>query len=121
MIVGDAMTRSMDPNSAEAKSLNFRCLDANFGNSGGTGKPGTDSHELPAGPCAGGIRSQINFPTLVIFFSYTCSSSKCSNTIFRCWDGVNLDSPDHKVHLNSFMLLSETHSFHNLEPYRLSI
>ena len=63
MIVGDPMTRTFDPNSAEATSLNFRCLDANYGNGGVVGAPGTDSNQLPNKPCAGGIRSQINFPT----------------------------------------------------------
>lgn len=66
MIVGNAMLRSFNSGSQEATSLNFRCLDANYGNSGVTGKPGSDSNALPAGPFAGGIRSQIVFPTSVI-------------------------------------------------------
>ncbi|KAJ3508992.1 hypothetical protein NLJ89_g5458 [Agrocybe chaxingu] len=77
MIVGDAMVRSMNTSSPEATSLNFRCLDANYGNGGVVGAPGTDSNALPAKLCAGGICSQIVFPT--------------------CWEGVNLDSADHKI------------------------
>jgi hypothetical protein len=38
-----------------------------------------DSEEFPKGMCGGGIRSIITFPT--------------------CWDGVNLDSPDHRSHM----------------------
>jgi len=63
MIVGDAMTRSFDRSNPEATSLNFRCLDANGGNGGVTGKPGSDSNQLPDHPCEGGIRSQIVFPS----------------------------------------------------------
>ncbi|CAA7258583.1 unnamed protein product [Cyclocybe aegerita] len=79
MIVRDAMVRTMNTSSPEATSLNFRCLDANYGNGGVVGAPGTDSNALPTQPCAGGIRSQIVFPA--------------------CWDGINLDSPDHKSHV----------------------
>jgi len=79
MIVGDAMVRTLDTSSPEAKSLNFRCLDANGGNSGTSGKPGSDSNQLPDHICEGGIRSQIIFPS--------------------CWDGVNLDSANHKSHV----------------------
>ena len=57
------MLRAFNSSDAEANSLNFRCLDANYGNSGVVGNPGTDSHILPSKPCAGGIRSQIIFPT----------------------------------------------------------
>jgi hypothetical protein len=38
-----------------------------------------DAEEFPKGVCGGGIRSVITFPT--------------------CWDGVNLDSPDHRSHV----------------------
>ncbi|KAH9481042.1 Endo-1,4-beta-xylanase D [Psilocybe cubensis] len=78
MIVGNPFLRQYDPNSAEANSLNFRCLTENYGNGGVVGTPGSDSHTLPNQPCSGGIRSQIVFPT--------------------CWDGINLDTPDHKSH-----------------------
>lgn len=79
MIVGDPMVRTMNSSNPEALSMNFRCLDANGGNGGVSGDPGTDSNTLASKPCASGIRSQINFPT--------------------CWDGVNLDSPNHKSHV----------------------
>jgi hypothetical protein len=83
MIVGDPMLRSMNTSSAESKSLTFRCFAANFGNNrsapGGGLNSGEDSYNLPNKKCTGGIRAQIYFPT--------------------CWDGKNLDSPDHKSHM----------------------
>ena len=45
---------------------------------GSFGTNTNDSH-FPTQPCLGGIRSNIFFPT--------------------CWDGINLDSPDHKSHV----------------------
>jgi hypothetical protein len=61
----------------------FRCYNAkNFG--GDNGAPCSDktvdSVELPNKACPGGIRTTIRFPT--------------------CWDGVNLDSPDHMTHVS---------------------
>jgi hypothetical protein len=38
-----------------------------------------DAEEFPNGFCGGGIRTVVTFPT--------------------CWDGVNLDSPDHRSHM----------------------
>lgn len=83
MTVGDPMARKMrdtDPNSTRAKATNFRCFQ---GSSSGPGvAPGNspgDSVELPKQICTGGIRSNIYFP--------------------QCWDGVNLDSPDHQSHV----------------------
>jgi hypothetical protein len=38
-----------------------------------------DAQTLPKSFCEGGIRSVITFPT--------------------CWDGKNIDSPDHKTHI----------------------
>ncbi|XDG05584.1 hypothetical protein ABKA04_005199 [Annulohypoxylon sp. FPYF3050] len=40
---------------------------------------GSDTQSLPPKPCKGGIRTTITFPT--------------------CWDGKNVDSPDHKSHV----------------------
>lgn len=41
--------------------------------------PKYDTDHFPTQPCAGGIRSNIIFP--------------------QCWDGKNLDSPDHRAHV----------------------
>ncbi|KAJ3522357.1 hypothetical protein NMY22_g11926 [Coprinellus aureogranulatus] len=79
MIVGDPMLRSFNSSSGDANNLNFRCLSAGGGNGGTSGAPGTDTRNLPAKPCAGGIRSEIVFPS--------------------CWDGVNLDTPNHRSHM----------------------
>ncbi|KAF2114297.1 hypothetical protein BDV96DRAFT_547345 [Lophiotrema nucula] len=79
MFVGDPTRRTADPNLKRQNC--FRCYSGpNFG--GDTAAPcqGTnDFTGFPPSPCAGGIRSNILFPT--------------------CWDGVNLDSPDHKQHI----------------------
>ncbi|KAF6758264.1 hypothetical protein DFP72DRAFT_808158 [Ephemerocybe angulata] len=79
MIIGDPMLRTFNASNEESNHLNFRCLSAGGGNGGTSGAPGTDTRDLPAKACAGGIRSEIVFPS--------------------CWDGVNLDPPDHKSHM----------------------
>jgi len=61
----------------------FRCYNApNFG--GDNGAPCSDktvdSVNLPNKACPGGIRTTVRFPT--------------------CWDGVNLDSPNHSTHVS---------------------
>ncbi|KAH7380543.1 hypothetical protein DE146DRAFT_730097 [Phaeosphaeria sp. MPI-PUGE-AT-0046c] len=74
MLAGDA--GAITPGSA--RKVCHRCMpktgDASNIN---CGKP--DGEEFPTKMCEGGIRSVITFPT--------------------CWDGVNLDSPDHRSHL----------------------
>ncbi|KAF2458108.1 hypothetical protein BDY21DRAFT_371012 [Lineolata rhizophorae] len=78
MLVGDPNERTYT-DSLESRQLSFRCFDANFGGEAGAPGTGADTRELPNRPCLGGIRSNIFFPT--------------------CWDGVNLDSPDHRSHV----------------------
>ncbi|PGH14777.1 hypothetical protein AJ79_02793 [Helicocarpus griseus UAMH5409] len=78
MLVGDPMKRTFD-DSLESRQLSFRCFEENFGGEAGAPGTGQDTRELPNRPCPGGIRSNIFFPT--------------------CWDGVNVDSPDHKSHV----------------------
>jgi hypothetical protein len=80
MLVGDPTRRTADPNMKRQNC--FRCYTGpNFG--GDTSAPCQDGKidfaGLPTTPCKGGIRSNIHFPT--------------------CWDGKNLDSPDHKSHV----------------------
>jgi hypothetical protein len=81
MIVGDPMIRSFNNDSTEARMLSYRCFDTNFGGNPGNQHPGTglDTHTLPNRVCNGGIRANTFFPS--------------------CWDGKNLDSPDHKSHM----------------------
>ncbi|KAF9522947.1 hypothetical protein CPB83DRAFT_863686 [Crepidotus variabilis] len=83
MTVGNAQRRSgsSKPANGPERSLSFRCFGSDPYNMG-DGTPGsgsTDSFDLPKQPCAGGIRSNIYFPT--------------------CWDGKNTDSPDHQSHV----------------------
>jgi hypothetical protein len=53
----------------EQKAISFACL----------GVPGPETHSIPNTNCPSGLRAQVFFPS--------------------CWDGVNLDSPDHKSHM----------------------
>ncbi|KAF1978967.1 hypothetical protein BU23DRAFT_577165 [Bimuria novae-zelandiae CBS 107.79] len=78
MILGDPGRRT-DIQDHDARGLSFRCWGENFTNS--IGAPGTnqDTRDFPKQPFKGGIRANHFFPT--------------------CWDGVNLDSPDHKSHV----------------------
>ncbi|RXW18784.1 hypothetical protein EST38_g7070 [Candolleomyces aberdarensis] len=81
MRVGNPMRRrnDIDPSSTEATATSFRCF---VGSDPGVGLPGSgpaDSFEFPSVPCSGGIRSNIYFP--------------------QCWNGVDLDSPDHESHV----------------------
>ncbi|KAJ4287940.1 hypothetical protein N0V90_011955 [Kalmusia sp. IMI 367209] len=74
MLVGDAAADKAQP----ARKVCHRCMPATGDNKNiNCGSP--DTQELPKSTCAGGIRTIITFPT--------------------CWDGKNLDSPDHKSHL----------------------
>ena len=55
----------------DAKAISFACLGGN--------QPETNN--IPNYNCPGGLRAQVFFPA--------------------CWDGKNLDSPDHKSHMVS--------------------
>lgn len=81
MLVGDANARTKVGNGRKTQSC-FRCYNApNFGgdNAAPCQDATLDTEELPNKACLGGIRSNILYPT--------------------CWDGKNLDSPDHKSHV----------------------
>ncbi|KAF2472754.1 uncharacterized protein BDR25DRAFT_312663 [Lindgomyces ingoldianus] len=74
MLVGDALAKSP----GAARKVCHRCMPASGDKSNiNCGSP--DAQTLPKEMCAGGIRSVITFPT--------------------CWDGKNLDSPDHESHI----------------------
>lgn len=74
MLVGDAARRETGP----SRKVCHRCMPKS-GDLSHLNCAGTDSQALPAAPCVGGIRTVITFPT--------------------CWDGKNLDSPDHMSHV----------------------
>jgi len=78
MVVGESTLRAAK---SEQKQLCHRC-ETNMAQNpfGGAPCTGTDTAALPTGICGGGIRATITFPT--------------------CWDGVNLDSADHKSHVS---------------------
>jgi hypothetical protein len=78
MLAGDPNLRTINGTSP---GICHRCLQESERISGGTGRPctGNDTVELPSTPCPGGVRAIVIFPS--------------------CWDGVSLDSPDHKSHV----------------------
>lgn len=78
MLIGDATLQK----EGSAHKVCHRCMPTSGDNSNiNCGAP--DAQTLPTGMCVGGIRSVITFPT--------------------CWDGVNLDSPDHVRIISSFL------------------
>ncbi|KAI1858027.1 uncharacterized protein JN550_012920 [Neoarthrinium moseri] len=80
MLVGDSMLRKSQ---GQQKQLCHRCYtnlnQDPFGGAPCADGSGMDTAALPSKACDGGIRATITFPT--------------------CWDGKNLDSPDHKSHV----------------------
>ncbi|KAH8672839.1 hypothetical protein BGZ60DRAFT_373976 [Tricladium varicosporioides] len=81
MLTGDASQRAKVGSGRKSQSC-FRCYSGpNFGgdNAAPCADAKLDTEALPSGACLGGIRSNILYPT--------------------CWDGKNLDSPDHKSHV----------------------
>jgi hypothetical protein len=78
MLVGDASLRA-STGSSYAKKVCHRCMPAK-GDVNSVECQGPDTVALPKGPCAGGMRAVITFPT--------------------CWDGKTLDPPDHKSHVS---------------------
>ncbi|KAI1323463.1 hypothetical protein F5Y16DRAFT_412599 [Xylariaceae sp. FL0255] len=70
---GFRMTVGNPNNNGTAQvGLRYQCLDANTNR-------GPEIADFPPSPCAGGIFVTHHFPA--------------------CWDGVNLDSPDHQSHM----------------------
>ncbi|PSN74265.1 hypothetical protein BS50DRAFT_12083 [Corynespora cassiicola Philippines] len=77
MVTGDPTKRS----SSFDGSMNlYRCYTGSNFEPNPMGVSDADTSEFPKGYCVGGIRVNIFFPT--------------------CWDGVNIDSEDHKSHMS---------------------
>ncbi|KAF2737207.1 hypothetical protein EJ04DRAFT_561842 [Polyplosphaeria fusca] len=77
MLAGNPMLRNT---TGESRGICNRCFEGdNFTPFGGAPCTGNDTTSLPNHFCPGGIRTTVSFPT--------------------CWDGVNLDSPDHQSHV----------------------
>lgn len=76
MLAGDPALRSKG-----TTGICHRCLAKSDRTMGGNGAPcdRSDTSTFPTKPCAGGIRATIIFPS--------------------CWDGKNVDSPDHRSHV----------------------
>ncbi|KAL2142017.1 hypothetical protein VTI28DRAFT_1707 [Corynascus sepedonium] len=90
MLVGDASLRTQD---GMQKQICHRCEHNIEQNPfGGAPCTGNDTAAFPSQMCPGGIRTTITFPT--------------------CWDGKNVDTPDHKSHV----AYPETGSFETTGP-----
>ncbi|PSN74275.1 hypothetical protein BS50DRAFT_480003 [Corynespora cassiicola Philippines] len=77
MLAGNSNLRN---STSSSRGVCHRCFEGpNFRPFGGAPCTGNDTTHLPDHFCPGGIRTQVTFPT--------------------CWDGVNLDSPDHQSHV----------------------
>jgi hypothetical protein len=75
MVAGNPYRTVYNASNVADKAINFVCLNYN--------DPSNDAgpqSEFPQKPCPDGMRMQVNFPS--------------------CWDGVNLDSADHKSHMS---------------------
>lgn len=62
------------------------------GNGGPIADPGTDTYGLPDKPCAG----EIFFPSCVHIPPSVSPMPTLLIVLLRCWDGVHLDTPNHK-------------------------
>ncbi|KAF5325985.1 hypothetical protein D9611_000243 [Ephemerocybe angulata] len=89
MITGNPMLRArkaVDTTSPEAFSLSFRCWETTgFTDASNSSPPGVgryDTVNLPNKKCNGGIRANIFFPS--------------------CWNGKDLNPPDHSSHMAFF-------------------
>ncbi|KAH0545165.1 hypothetical protein FGG08_000777 [Glutinoglossum americanum] len=71
MLAGNPFLRNFTGDTA-SEAISFACID--FAN------PGPETNGFPTKNCPQGLRAQVFFPS--------------------CWDGVNLDSPDHKSHMS---------------------
>ncbi|KAF7887425.1 hypothetical protein EAF00_009719 [Botryotinia globosa] len=88
MFAGNPFLRSYNASSLEQQAVTYVCL--------GTDKPQTNG--FPNYPCPYGLRTQVFFPS--------------------CWDGKNLDSPDHKSHM-AYPSFSDSGHCPSTHPKRL--
>ncbi|PRP76842.1 hypothetical protein PROFUN_14801 [Planoprotostelium fungivorum] len=76
IVAGDPTRRTYDPNNVAHQAIDYVCL-----NYAGGGFPQSeDWNGLKNYKCPNGLRTQVFFP--------------------MCWDGKNLDSPDHRSHMS---------------------
>ncbi|KAI9880513.1 MAG: hypothetical protein M1830_002553 [Pleopsidium flavum] len=71
MVAGNPSARSYT-GAIDAQAITYACLNYD-------GPPTPETNGFPTTNCPSGLRAQVYFPS--------------------CWDGVNLDSPDHKSHV----------------------
>ncbi|KAH6908904.1 hypothetical protein BKA70DRAFT_1426783 [Coprinopsis sp. MPI-PUGE-AT-0042] len=87
MIIGDPMLRSFNASSPEALNMHFRCLNAGFGNP----DEGTETVDLSQ------IPEQIR--TAFLTGLALAASGARFSSLRVCWDGIHLDTYNHKSHM----------------------
>ena len=70
--------------------LSYQCMTG--------GSRGALQADMPSKPCSGGIFTTHHFPPSVQQ-CHTNFHKEAILTWHRCWDGKNLDSPDHQSHM----------------------
>lgn len=88
MTIGSPTTTSK---AGVVKGLAYTCLQT-------INTRGSETQDFPTKPCPAGIMAIHHFPALVKDYSLLQRSFL---TITRCWDGKNIDSPDHQSHMYS--------------------
>jgi len=78
MVAGDTTRRTFNASSLEDQAVSFVCLD--YSGSHNNDPAWAQRNNFFAHNCPNGMRNQVFFPS--------------------CWDGKNLDSPDHKSHMS---------------------
>lgn len=103
MIAGDPTRTTFDASDPAHQAISFTCLNA-IGNTSATPD---DTHDLPEAACKGGIRGNVQFPTVSTALSSRSetggrspagSPCRCVPFIRQCWNGKTT-SDDHKSHV----------------------
>jgi hypothetical protein len=76
MLAGDPDRRTYDATVNEHRAVEFVCIPAN----GDEGRASTGGFPTKGTTCLGGLQIRVRFPS--------------------CWDGKNIDSPDHRSHVS---------------------
>lgn len=96
MFIGDVNARTKEE-AERFRQLTFTCLE---------NIPTRDPQTLdfPTEPCKTGIMTAVRFPTYVQYAPIPATPPFLfhilADSTTRCWDGKNLDSPDHMAHMS---------------------
>ena len=91
MYIGDVDARTREE-AERFRQLTYTCLEDK------TLTRDPQTINFPTVPCPGGIMTALRFPKLVYVAAISVHSLLTHE--IRCWDGKNLDSPDHMAHMS---------------------